>query len=246
MNRSYTSGYAWSVYILPQLEQNNLYESLNVNGRTPRTSSANLTIYNCPSDSEPNAGGATMTVYNYSCYRPSWAPARLGNCPYVRYNGTTTEPDPQGGVSYPASNYPANSWLFNRNTKYRLDDLTNGGGASNCILVGERSREHGMTTWLAGYATGNRYRYNMPAEYRWASYYNGRIFTSRNYYSAVGAAYYINRNSSGTTYPYMSSQHTGGAHFCFGDGRVKFLSETLAWRVLYDLASPTRSPTGNY
>lgn len=56
-------------------------------------------------------------------------------------------------------------------------------------------------------------------------------------YTAASAGNPINRHLGGTQN--FSSRHTGGAHFTFGDGSVKFLNETMDANIFQALGSPS-------
>lgn len=69
---------------------------------------------------------------------------------------------------------------------------------------------------------------------------DGYVYTSVPYTAAV-ASFPINFHLGGTQN--FSSRHTGGAHFVFGDGAVKFLSENLDAQLYQALGTPAGGET---
>jgi len=133
--------------------------------------------------------------------------------------------DPMGGInteegSYGKSNYKGCSGTdspnetagdncngtFCDNTKTRIRDFTD--GTSNTFIVGESTTFgiHRGGIWIG--SRGN------ATALTWAT----NIYRTNN-----SAAEVINGTSSNA----FSSVHVGGAHFLFGDGRVRFLSENM-------------------
>jgi prepilin-type N-terminal cleavage/methylation domain-containing protein/prepilin-type processing-associated H-X9-DG protein len=131
-------GWGWAAFILPELEQDNLYRSIrfDLDIADPANEPARLTplaVFRCPSDelvdSFPvvNAVGQPITTVAH------------GN--YVGMFGTpeiTCNPGKGNGVFY-------------RNSRVRLTDITD--GTSNTLMIGERSSNLALATWT-GAVTG--------------------------------------------------------------------------------------------
>ncbi len=131
-------GWGWAAFILPELEQDNLYRSIrfDLDIVDPANEPARLTmlaVFRCPSDElvDPfpvvNAAGQPITTVAH------------GN--YVGMFGTpeiTCNPGKGNGVFY-------------RNSRVRLTDITD--GTSNTLMIGERSSNLALATWT-GAVTG--------------------------------------------------------------------------------------------
>lgn len=103
-------------------------------------------------------------------------------------------------------------------------------GLSQTLLAGERVNQPlgpGTPPFTAGWSG-------------LVSKRNGYVFTSVPYTSAV-ASFPINFHLGGTQN--FSSRHAGGAHFVFGDGAVKFLSENLDAQLYQALGTPAGGET---
>lgn len=136
--------------------------------------------------------------------------------------------DPMGGLnvemsSYGKSNYvscPGNlfngtgaySGVFYANSKVRMRDITD--GTSNTILGGEKTTKGAQigSIWI-GPTTGSYSETSAVARY-------------------IDAGIYLINSTSSTAF---GSVHVGGAHFVYGDGRVRFLSENIDGTTYRDL-----------
>lgn len=179
--------FAWSVMILPQLEQTALYAQFDFN--------ANL-------DESPNRELLTQRMGIFYC--PSDSSSKF-------YHSESQNLD------LTASNYPAVSGhtacalqgegAFYLNSSVDLGDIRD--GTSNTFLIGERIAEQPLVdripTWSGVYLT-EKFGLNMEVVLGWTM-----IPLNRPTLSEHG----------------FSSAHTGGAHFLFADGRVKFVNDSV-------------------
>jgi prepilin-type N-terminal cleavage/methylation domain-containing protein len=204
--------HSWASLILPNLDQANLY---------------NLVNYNVSALDPINAPVAAQKIVVYRC--PSYAGNDFSQEPlYVRLSpryairnyvalGATTignlwqKPD---GVMYPQQ--PSH-----------IADIQD--GTSSTILVAE-TREQNAAAWIDGGTaslTSRRYNDGNPPSYAGAEI-------------ALNFTPYYNSAGQGIDCLWAaSSQHIGGAHHLFGDGGVRFLSQSISATV-YD-ALVTRS-----
>lgn len=211
--------WGWGALILPFMEQEALYDQLQVEttelvnimadaNLRPLTQTP-LAAYRCPSDT----GGDVMSCDN-----------RFGGCP----NGTAGRHfdgigTPNNTFRVSSSNYVGvvgmwdvnvpndagetgnNGILFN-NSEIRMADVLD--GTSNTFLVGERAGYQAMATWV-----GNRNPRGSGNQ--GADYVLGKISVPLN----------------STTHPQrweaFSSLHPGGAHFVLADGAVRFVSQDI-------------------
>lgn len=191
-----TSGWGWATMLLPYMDQGPLYNQLDTNlpvlavenGVSIQT---HLEIFRCPSDT----GDEMWQINEESTGDPL---AELASANYVACVGTIEMEDCEG---QPAPFVCKGNGAFYHNSKTGFRDLTD--GASQTILVGERSSLIGNSTW-----TG------MAAE--------GEEAIAR----ILGTADHT-PNHPDSHLDDFSSRHEGGVHCLFGDGRVKFVGENI-------------------
>lgn len=194
-------GWAWSVFLMPYIEQNPLQDRLSITRYTLNEVVSNpelqpllrvqLPVMKCPSSTlRPlreylDGSGVMVSTANYMCCRG-----------YFRYSGQVHLQVPNDGLFYGESS-----------TRFAaISD-----GLSNTIALGER-------TVLPVYA-------NNPK--RWPSWCGpGGLTPSKGVASTVSSSVYDKMNHP-TDIHLFSSEHMGGANFCFADGSVHFITETI-------------------
>jgi prepilin-type N-terminal cleavage/methylation domain-containing protein/prepilin-type processing-associated H-X9-DG protein len=196
-----TRGWGWAAYLLPYIEENNLFASLNL--AQPVESSAGIQamvkIYLCPSDVTPTGAfgvvnGAGTTVTNAG---PSSYAACVGS------DASGVEDLTGDGVFY-------------RNSKTRFSDILD--GTSNTILIGERSWIYGQHIWAGAINNAVSLRSlqnpNPPGG-----------ATSAVSQCLILAHAHLNNATSDPDggMDDFSSNHPGGSNFLFGDGSVRFI-----------------------
>jgi prepilin-type N-terminal cleavage/methylation domain-containing protein/prepilin-type processing-associated H-X9-DG protein len=166
-------GWGWASFVLPYLEQENLYNQINFSvgvglGTNAAPCQQSLTIFQCPSD--PNQQVCTLFYWNsYLSSNPPTITVAHGN--YVGCNGWEECFNNAGGAANPTlgpggvtggGQGPGSDGLlgpaglagdgpFWRNSKTRFSMVTD--GLSNSIFVGERCSTHSPSTWT-GAVTG--------------------------------------------------------------------------------------------
>ena len=154
-----------------------------------------------------------------------------GSPPYAKtvLNAYLCPSDTIGGINTDLSNYgtsnyagvvgssgSGNTGTFYDRSKVKIRDITD--GASNTAIVGERSADGTLEAGIwVGLITNHTAFYNVT--WRMEADTDDRI------------------NAGGIRG--FSSKHVGGAHFLFGDGRVRFLSENIngsTYEYLADIA----------
>jgi prepilin-type N-terminal cleavage/methylation domain-containing protein/prepilin-type processing-associated H-X9-DG protein len=209
-NQNTEPSWSWSAFILPYVEQQNLYTRLNPDGRIPRAVFQNdlpalkvsVPIFICPSD--VSTGGGLNDNRRFS----------------------------QVGLSPPEaiaiSNYPGNggndgdTGLFEANKSITFADITD--GTSNTLAVGERA------TRVITAATPNGGQF--AALLTVISEVNGE--TAGGQSGARGYTYYRMPDGETQTGAILqenafSSLHVGGANFALCDGSVRYINQNINW-----------------
>ncbi len=188
----------WGTFILPFMDQAPLYQKISTRLFGATLNGAGGAWY---SDTGTGSMNDTLSLTVLPTY----------NCPSDPMNGINTDMGNYGKSNYLTCSATAFTGLdatykgsFFTNSAIRIRDLTD--GTSNTILAGERTtKDPGQGSIWAGTRSGN----------------NGSdIITVTN----PNASFLIN----GTDATAFSSVHIGGAHFLYGDGRVRFLSENIS------------------
>lgn len=194
-------GWGWATFLLPYLEQGNLYSTLDL--KKPLQASAGIqtrvVIYLCPSDSMPSAYFAVPDGFGNPIANA--APSSYAACVGGDETGTTDA---------------AGLGVFYRNSHTRLLEITD--GTSNTIAIGERAWSNANGIWAGVIADGvcARGKQN-PCPGSSAGWSPAP--------SLVLAHSHLNNATTDTDggLDDFSSRHTGGANFLFADGSVRFL-----------------------
>jgi prepilin-type N-terminal cleavage/methylation domain-containing protein len=215
----------WLVYILPYIEQDNVYK-LYAQGLA-YNNAANLPIgiikiatFNCPSGSDSPSGNSSEA---------SGGVRHLSTHYYANMGPTGTAT--VGGVAftYSTSNAGTNSaastaGVMGVNTAFRLTDISD--GTSNTLLVCERSINENNAT--CGSTVNNGYR-------SWTRGQNGGAGAAKNVTFPINSTCYNGSNNFNDIS--FGSNHTQLANFALGDGSVRSISQTIDLNVYKALAS---------
>jgi prepilin-type N-terminal cleavage/methylation domain-containing protein/prepilin-type processing-associated H-X9-DG protein len=214
-------GWGWAAYLLPFLEQDNVYRQIDftrdiadpANAQARQTS---FRLFLCPAD---NPLGPTFIVQDD-------AGAPLCDVAFGNYVG-------MAGV-YEVSAFPDTSngspGVLLRNRTIRVTDITD--GSSNTLFVGERtSRRSPQTTWV-GAVTGAL----VPPQNPGYDFERPGVLVLTN--SGTVADGRVPNNPLDHVED-SNSNHTQGVNFLFGDGSVRGIKNTIS-PVLW-VAITTRS-----
>ncbi|WP_166820336.1 DUF1559 domain-containing protein [Thalassoroseus pseudoceratinae] len=220
--------WGWGAFILPQMEQVNLYEEMGVSSRRLRDMLATadrslaqtkLDAFICPSDRGKHLMDGGSSSLNGGKGR--------------HFNGAGLPSPPGNGFRVAKSNYIGvcgfgdvsrtnNDGALHRNSGVGFRDIID--GLSNTFAVGERDFRCAQGAWV-----GNR---NVTGSGpQGADYTMGMV--SRPLNDASNATH---RCLEG-----FSSQHPGGAHFLFCDGSTQFISENIDYNDSGVLSTVTPS-----
>jgi prepilin-type N-terminal cleavage/methylation domain-containing protein len=215
-------GWGWGAFLLPYLEQDNLYRQINFNldvGDPANAAACNsvLKVFLCPSDEQQDP----FTITDGGS--KSWTLAR-GH--YVACNGNDGVDD---------FTTPPHTGAFVRATKgYRIADIPD--GLSNTLFVGDRTSRLSYSAWAGG-PTGAQNPFlmspgNFGAEVTLVMCHAGQ--TGPNTPGVFDA-------------DSTSSPHRVGVPFLFGDGSVHFLNNSIDIPVWMALATRAGGETvGNF
>jgi prepilin-type N-terminal cleavage/methylation domain-containing protein len=234
------SGWSWSTFIMPFIEQSNLYNTLqpgrllasdaSVTDPMRQAMQQPLPMYRCPSDTGP----ALMTTVGMRVHLPEDTANPTANATQVAVtnyvgNNTSTKWHMGGrligagpGLRHAIAQWPNNpgfNGIFGEDFKISFRDVTD--GTSNTMLVGEKVWEiKSPLGTTVNCAAGNVFT---------ANYHNGQL-TIRN---ALGAgSVSINATAANDCLFGFSSNHVGGAQFVRVDGSVHFVSQTIDHRTV--------------
>jgi prepilin-type N-terminal cleavage/methylation domain-containing protein/prepilin-type processing-associated H-X9-DG protein len=194
-------GWGWAAFILPYLEQGNLFNQLQLNqpvAASPGIQTV-LKLYLCPSDVYPPGAFAVPDAFGNTVTQA--APSSYAAC--------------VGGDESDTFGLTALG-IFYRNSHTRLTDVTD--GTSNTLLVGDRAWSNVNGVW-AGAISGAVCKRGLlnPCP--------GSASASYPAADLVLAHSHLNNAATDTDAGLddFSSRHTGGSNFLLADGHVSFL-----------------------
>ena len=191
-------GWGWGAFILPYLEQDNLFRQLNLAQPVQNSPAIQtfLKAYACPSDSPPPAAFGVPDAFGNIVAQA--APSSYAAC----VGGD--ESDTVG---------PSGLGIFYRNSRTRMTDISD--GTNSTILVGERAWVNANGIW-AGAIPGAVIKRGLqnPCPGGGAGSYPASVL--------VQAHTHLNNATSDTDggLDDFSSRHFGGSLFVFADGHV--------------------------
>ncbi len=207
-------GWGWAAYLLDDLEQGNLQRQINytlavrsASPPVPAVRSTFLKVFWCPSDRMVG----TFTVTDGGAKSSSFAHGS-----YVACNGNDGVDD---------NSTPPHTGTFVRGTRgFRIADVTD--GLSSTFFVGERCTTMSLSAW-AGVPVG------------------GQVPSVRSPGDVSGASAlvlghcgpHLPNDAIVTDADAMSSAHSGGVQFLYGDGSVRMLRNSISQTTYNALAT---------
>lgn len=204
------SGFAWGAMLLPGLDQGPLFNRIDFASSLSSSSNAVARDTVLPVFRCPSDPSPEKWDIADEA-DPNTILARLPTANYVGNFGTEEIDECE---SVPAGSACTSDGTFYHNSSVRFRDLTD--GTSNTFLVGERRTD---------------------ADLGWYSTWVGVVAGGEEAFARVLGAADHTPNYAGLHFDDFSSFHTGGVHFLFGDGRVRFVSENINLLVYRGLAT---------
>jgi prepilin-type N-terminal cleavage/methylation domain-containing protein/prepilin-type processing-associated H-X9-DG protein len=201
-----TPGWGWAAYLLPYIEQDNLFRQLNFNQPVQNSPGIQTVVktYLCPSDLTPASAFTVPDGFG----NPVALAAPSSYCACVGGDETGTADATGLGIFY-------------RNSRTRITDVTD--GTSNTILVGEKSWSNANAMWAGAInnAVCLRGKQN-PCPGTGAAWSPAP--------SLVLSHSHLNNTNTDTDggLDDFSSRHPGGSNFVFADGSVRFLRSVMS------------------
>jgi prepilin-type N-terminal cleavage/methylation domain-containing protein len=218
-------GWGWGAFLLPYLEQNNLYQQnrFDLDVGDPANAAIRATflkIFSCPSDP---SGRTTFDITDGGAN--SWTLAQ-GN--YVACNGNDGVDD---------FTTPPHTGAFVRAVKgYRVADISD--GLSNTFFVGDRTSKLSFCTWVGGPTGALNPFFQDPGNF-------GAEVTLLMCHAGVTGPNTPGVFDADST----SSPHMIGVPFAFGDGSVHFINNSIyiaVWMALATRSGGEAVATGDF
>lgn len=217
----YGYGWTWHAKILPQLEQQNLYERVqNRMGSDSGTASTaeqrlagttKFPIFMCPS----HPSGAERGSWMDNGYQP---------CSYMGNMGTNLDDNcPSGTDAFLAGRCANANGIFFINSNIRFRDILD--GTHQTFIIGEVQVDGGSGD---GLELGGDHKYNFAS---------GGDSNPPADISEIFFATETNDPINADTEEAAGSYHIGGAHFGMADGSARFISENISMTIYRALST---------
>jgi prepilin-type N-terminal cleavage/methylation domain-containing protein len=251
--------HSWVVTLTPWLDQPTIakqwqWNQPSVDPANQALARTHLKVLICPED-DTQLGGGDLSYVTNGGFGWTTVYSNVADCPTspnglpldLNGNGVgcplsvATDGTPGDKLLYLQTGvFFLESWRTPGTTRHhQLDSILD--GLSQTIFLSENIRAGAdptipELTWASPLANRNSFFLNLSNICPGASCAPGSVDYSRAN-QGLGA---INsgRNEAEGEAPWPNSHHSGGVHFAFGDGRVKFANERIDGRVYASLVSP--------
>ncbi|HVL12027.1 MAG TPA: DUF1559 domain-containing protein [Gemmata sp.] len=237
--QTYIAGTSWLVFILPQIEQENLYRLYRFD--LPYNNAANAAVGNnivktfyCPSGPDPKRYGdpnSVVTGNPSTHYYGVMGPGGATDNHTIVFNGITytyRQGDSGANAAWSGNGmltqYRDTTGSISTGYKVKLMDVTD--GLTNTLMVAERS-----VNMPSGYAYNHDYR-------SWIRGNSGGSGATKNVTFPINSTWY--NGSNNFNHISFGSNHSGGCNFALGDGSVRFINQSIDL-ALYKAAASINS-----
>jgi prepilin-type N-terminal cleavage/methylation domain-containing protein/prepilin-type processing-associated H-X9-DG protein len=196
-------GWGWAAFLLPFLEQDNLYRQIDLSQSVAAAPAAQvvLPMFLCPSDV------VSMTPFTVTDAVLSPV-AVMAPSSYA----ATCGPDASDVAD------PTGAGVFYRNSRTRLTDITD--GTSNTVMIGDRAWLQAQGVW-AGAPPGGIMRAGVMNPWQMATGPAPNLVLAHNNWVNI-------RTDADGGLDDFSSNHTMGVNLLFADGSVHFIGSITA------------------
>jgi len=213
----------WAIFILPQLEQQNLYDKFDFNyyltdSQNREAVTTPVKVFVCPADPDSrtpvmgNRCNSNPTTCTVSWYQLCMGPTKPDTCTF------STDPCCCQGDHYGSTNPPSFTGMFGRShTSIRLDDVRD--GLTGTIMAGETLPSHSIHNVAFGH--------NFPM---------CGTHIPLNWMEGEGARQ-DHRGQPHYRVQGYKSLHPGGANMLMGDGSVHFFQEFIDYKLYNELGT---------
>jgi prepilin-type N-terminal cleavage/methylation domain-containing protein/prepilin-type processing-associated H-X9-DG protein len=250
------SGWGWATFLLPQMDQGNVYNQINFNqtvgmGTNAQVSQTVLVGFQCASDGNQQA----FSVYDSTFSNPV---TTLAHSNYVAcsgwlecFSGAGGNPQSGSGADGLTGVYgPGGAGMFYRNSRVTVARVTD--GLTNTIAVGERTSLQSPSTWTGAVPGGRCPAWRAVQPPQPFSLPPGPAYDNADFGEAFILAHCNANHLPNSDFPIYDpdtyhSFHSGGAHFLLGDGSVRFISSYINGATYQALATIAGAEvTGEY
>jgi prepilin-type N-terminal cleavage/methylation domain-containing protein/prepilin-type processing-associated H-X9-DG protein len=235
-------GWGWAAFLLPDLEQNNIYRQVQFDKGIKDPAHAalrmiSLPVFLCPSDGAP----PTFTVDLLDDPTPDYStplrdgqgnPVQLAHSNYVGIFGNPEITVDPGFLLPDPDRSLAHQGMFYRNSKLRIADVTD--GTSNTLFVGERSSNLAFATWTGAVNRG-QVPPRLPDTFGFGP--EGAPVLVLGHTGDASDVPPHTPNSPVSHVDDFWSRHPQGVNFLFVDGSVRNISDTISPPVWWALGT---------
>ncbi len=205
------TGWGWASHLLPQLDQKSLHWQINFKATVDHASNVPIRDKALPVFRCPSDSSPDVWTLNNKT-----TGASIVTLPTANYVGSFGTTDLDSVSSTPPGTLYLGNGVFGHNKPTRFADVVD--GLSNTLFVGE-------------------HRTNMTASPEWHSTWLGVIPAGEEAFVRILAVSDHTPNDAAAHIDDFSSAHPQGVHFLMGDGRVRFVGQTISKIVFQALTT---------